>query len=376
MNRSAHCLLALAFAAGTASCAHNMNSTAFQSDEARLRPDWQALDTSRDGVVQVAELHPMMAPTMGRIENGDGVVSLEEYVAYDLDPGGSSRIPLANNVRLISDVPYAATGNPRHRVDIYLPKKPTVAGPLPVIAYVHGGGWRAGSKVMGRSQVMQLVDSGRYAAVSIGHRLAWEAPWPAQIHDTKAGIRWVRGNARKYGFDSNRICAVGASAGGHLVAVLGVTGGDASLEGNLGSYRDQSSKVKCVVDMYGPIDLRSTSAGLAALKDNVALLLGGNPTTLPQVAAQATPLTHVDASDPPFMIIHGTKDPLVGYQESVDLDKALRAAGVPVTFQTIEGGGHGNFGKAAVEVAGRMNAFLERNLHGSTVQVPSDTLQQ
>lgn len=374
VNRSAGYLLTLALAASAASIAHARSAATFPSDEDRLRPEWQSFDKNRDGVVSISEVPPMMAVTMGRTENGDGVVTLAEYVAYNLDPGGSSQIPLADNVRLISDVPYAATGNPRHRVDIYLPKKPTVAGPLPVIAYVHGGGWAVGSKLMGRPQMMQLVNSGRYVAVSIGHRLIWEAPWPAQIHDVKAGIRWIRGNGQKYGFDAGRICAVGTSAGGHLVAVLAVTGGDPALEGNVGGYLDQSSKVKCVVDQIGPIDLRSTSAGLAALKQNVESLLGGDPAARPQVAAQATPLTHVDPSDPPFMIIHGTKDPLVGYQESVDFDKALRAAGVPVVFQTIEGGGHGDFGKASAEVARRTAAFLERNLYDPAVQVPSDTL--
>src|SRR5687768_11458057 len=196
MKTSAHWLVVFA-AISVGSAAHAQNP-----DEARLKPQWQELDTNRDGKVGLDELHPIQAASMKRHDmDGDGAITLAEYVANDLDPGGAARLPLADNVKLVADVPYASTNDPRQRLDIYLPRKPSVKGPLPVIAYVHGGAWMVGSKVMARSQVMSHVNSGRYAAVSIGHRLSWQDSWPAQMHDLKAAIRWIRAHAKDYGFD-------------------------------------------------------------------------------------------------------------------------------------------------------------------------------
>lgn len=333
-------------------------------DAARLKPKWQALDKNGDGKVTLDELHPIQAGSMKASDlDKDGAISLAEYVGYDLDPGGAGRIPLADNVRLIADLPYAGTKDPRQRVDVYLPKEPSVTGPLPVVAYVHGGAWMVGSKVMARSQVMELVNSGRYAAVSIGYRLSWQDVWPAQIHDVRAGIRWTRANAKQYGFDSKRICAFGPSAGGHLVAALGLNNSEAA------------SKVQCVIDMFGPADLEHFDVGPPTGQPSpVELLLGGKVADKAAAAHDASPIAHVDAKDPPFLIIHGTRDPLVNYQESVKLAEALRGTGVPVLFQTVEGGGHGDFGAAQGEVAKRIRAFLERNFYDPATPVPTDTL--
>lgn len=345
-------------------------------DEVRLKPKWEALDTNKDGKVTLGELHPIQAMSMKQSDrDNDGAISLAEYVDFDLDPGGSGRLPLLANVKLTTDVAYAGTRDPRQRLDIYLPKRASVRGPLPVIAYVHGGAWMVGSKVMARSQVMPLVDSGRYAAVSIGYRLSWQDPWPAQIDDVKAAISWIRANARQYGFDSNRICAMGASVGGHLVAKLGLTNGVAAAEGRLGPNLPQSSRVQCVIDEFGPVDLQNADGGpLGGRASPIDLLLGGKPSEKPEAARSASPILDVDATDPPFLIIHGTKDPLVKYQDSVRLDAALRQAGVPVLFQTVEGGGHGDFGSANVAVAERIRLFLERNFYDRTTRVPTDTL--
>ncbi|MGE0171093.1 alpha/beta hydrolase fold domain-containing protein, partial [Nocardioides sp.] len=136
-----------------------------------------------------------------------------------------------------------------------LPKKPANDKPLPVIAFIHGGAWRAGDKKGGFTRLREFVESGHYAGVSIGYRLTDQATWPTQIHDCKAAIRWIRGNAKKYNLDPDHIGVIGPSAGGHLVAMLGTSGGVAELEGKLGKYLDQSSKVTCVVDEFGPTEL-------------------------------------------------------------------------------------------------------------------------
>lgn len=345
------------------------------SEVERLTPQWSALDANGDGRVGLDEVHPLQAAAMKNSDfDGDGFISLAEYISYTNDPSGVGQKPLAGNVTLLSDIPYAGSEDPRQHLDIYLPETPALEGPLPVIAFVHGGGWRTGSKIMARPMIMNHVDSGRYAAVSIGYRLSWQDSWPAQIHDLKAAIRWIRAHADDYGFDPDRICAMGPSAGGHLVAMLGTTNGDSRFEGELGNHLNESSTVQCVIVFFGPVDLRADNND-DSLSTPVADLLGSSPTENPSVAAEASPLLHVTADAPPFLIVHGTRDPLVAYSQSVALTEALDKAGVPVIFQTIEEAGHGNFGKATEEVERRVRAFLERTFHDPSVEVPSDTLQ-
>jgi acetyl esterase/lipase len=343
------------------------------ADQVRLQPIWQALDANHDGKVMLSELQPLMMFSLKPHDlDGDGVITLAEYVDFDLDPNGEGRIPLGENVKLITNLDYAGTGDPRQALDIYLPKKPSVSGPLPVLAYVHGGGWSIGSKTMGRDQVMRLADNGRFAVVSIGYRLSWQDPWPAQIDDVKAGIRWIRANAKEYGLDPDRICAMGVSAGGQLAAKLGLTNGVAADEGRVGRNLGQSSRVQCVVSEASPTDLRAIPIGTP----NIDPLLGVSAADRSDRARSASPIVDVDAGDPPFLIIHGNKDPVVSYQQAVEFDAALRAVGVPVLFQTVDGGGHGDFASAWPAVNERIRLFLERNLYDPSTQVPTDMLKR
>src|SRR5262249_24089734 len=141
-------------------------------------------------------------------------------------------------------------GHERQKLDLYLPDK--ADGPLPVVVWVHGGAWRQGSK--NGCPGVYLAARG-FAVASVGCRLSHDAVFPAQIEDCKAAVRWLRANAKKYTLDPDHVGAWGASAGGHLVALLGTTGGMKDLEGKDGDL-DQSSKVQCVVDWFGPTDLR------------------------------------------------------------------------------------------------------------------------
>jgi acetyl esterase/lipase len=128
-----------------------------------------------------------------------------------------------DSIKLIADLSYAGNQNPRQMLDLMLPAK-RGAEPLPVVVFIHGGGWRNGSRDRGRRELAPLVSTGNYAGVSIGYRLTDEAQWPSQMHDCKAAIRWIRAHAPAYGFDPARIGVFGTSAGGHLVSVLGTTG--------------------------------------------------------------------------------------------------------------------------------------------------------
>jgi acetyl esterase/lipase len=349
-------------------------SRAQTPDETRLKPAWQALDVNQDGKVTLAEVPPALAFALKLNDHDkDGVITLAEYADYDRDPNGEARTPLPANVQMTADVPYAGTSDPRQTLDIYRPRKASVKGPLPVIAYIHGGGWSVGSKILGRNLLAQFVDGGRYAGVSIGYRLSWQAKWPAQMDDTEAAIRWIRAHAREYGFDPNRICLFGVSSGAHMAAKLGLSNGIAT--GKITTNPRQSTKVLCVIDELGPMDLR-VSGPASGPPNNIDMLLGGRAADRPGLARSASPILDVDPKDPPFLVIAGNKDPFVPYQQSVDLVAALRKAGVPVWFQTVDGGGHGDFGKARPVVEDRMRLFLEKMFYDHAAEVPTDTLER
>lgn len=345
------------------------------TDLERLKSQWQSLGPTGTPV-DLGKLPPFQAAAMKRSDlDGDGLISFEEYLAYDRDPGGSAHVPLADNVELVSDIPYANTDNPRQRLDLYLPKQASKSGPLPVIVYIHGGGWQMGSKIMARTQIMDLVNSGRFVAVSAGYRLGWEAPWPAQSNDLHAALRWIRANAEQHGLDSDRVCAMGASAGGHIAAHLGVHSGSVAADNN--QSLDQSAEVQCVVNIFGPADLTTPLLNDESSPDvgAITVLLGGTSEQNPDLARLASPVYQVKPGAPPFLVIHGTEDPVVAYDESVRLVQALEEAGVTVYFQTVEGGGHGNFGAATDAVNQRVEAFLNRVLYNdSLIEVPTDTL--
>jgi acetyl esterase/lipase len=282
------------------------------------------------------------------------------------------RIP--ESVRVEFDIPYAATDNPRQRLDLYLPKTAASAKPLPLVALIHGGAFRAGDKRTGWPMIARLVTSGEYAGASIGYRLSGEVKWPAQIYDCKAAIRWLRANAGKYNFDPHRIGVLGTSAGGHLVAMLGTSGNITELEGTLGEHRATSSRVACVVDEFGPTDFLALYGGHNMSPDNPEAQLIGSPLgARPDAARSASPITFVSADDSPFLVIHGTDDPAVAFNQSERFAAALKKAGVDVTFVRVAGAGHGNF--RSPEVPRRVQLFFDKHLRGQNVAIPDEPIE-
>ena len=162
-------------------------------------------------------------------------------------------------VKVERNLEYVKDGHERNRLDLYLPEK--ADGPLPLVVWIHGGGWTQGDKAP--CPLLPLVPKG-YAVASINYRFLKHAALPAQIEDSKAAIRWLRAHAKKYNFDSDRVGVMGASAGGYLVRSLGTSGGVKELEGK-GGHADQSSRVQAVVDMFGPIRIKNGDAK----RDNV-----------------------------------------------------------------------------------------------------------
>jgi len=229
------------------------------------------------------------------------------------------------------DIPYAHQ-SPTQCLDIYLPDEGE--GPFPVIAVIHGGAWMMGDK----RDVQQLpMLEGRkrgYAVVCIGYRLSWEAIFPAQIFDCKAAIRFIRGNAERYGFDPRRIAAWGGSAGGHLSALVGTSAGVKDLEDLSMGSPDQDSSVQAVVDWFGPTEdflkmdeeLKASGSGVpdhSTPGSPESMLLGRLITEVPELVRWVSPMTYVSANTPPFLIQHGLKDQLVPVEQSIHFVAAL-----------------------------------------------------
>ena len=244
-------------------------------------------------------------------------------------------------------------------LDLYLPEKGDMS--LPLIIWIHGGAWLGGSKDS-RSPALSFTTNG-YAVAHVGYRLSPEAKFPAQIHDCKAAVRWLRANAMKYNLDPNKFAAWGASAGGHLVALLGTSGGVAELEGNDNDLKE-SSRVQAVVDWFGPTDLLRMGDAASDVRHNApdspeSKLIGGPILENNDKAAKASPTTYVTKEAPPFLIMHGDHDRDVPFNQSELLYAALNKAGVDVTFVPMKGAGHGFGGPEAIAP---VEDFLKRCL--------------
>jgi acetyl esterase/lipase len=283
---------------------------------------------------------------------------------------GAKAAALADKIAVETDIEYAKAGDISLKLDVYKPKAASEK-PRPCIVWIHGGGWQNGDKGSGRGRLASYVASGDYVGVSVGYRLTDKGSWPAQIHDCKAAIRWIRANAEKLGIDANKIGVWGSSAGGHLVSHLGSSGDVKEVEGDLGTT-GVSSRVACVVDFCGPSDFPNFELTPGA-QNPVTKLLGGLPKDKPEVAKAASPITYVTKDDPPFLIVHGTADRTVPFNQAERLYDAQRKAGVDTTFVKIEGGGHGIGGP---EIETRVRAFFEKHLLGKDVQVSAEPIKQ
>jgi acetyl esterase/lipase len=270
-------------------------------------------------------------------------------------------IAAAAEPRVFRDVEYARAGTTALALDLYVPqgeKSP------PLVVWVHGGAWRSGSK--SGVPILPLTDRG-YAIASVDYRLSPVARFPAQVHDLKAAIRFLRASAEKYGIDASRIAITGGSAGGHLAALVGVTNGCEAHKGDVGEHRSVSSDVQAIVDFYGPANLttilaQSTPHGLSVREPALKLLFGGSPDEQPELARLASPVLHVDASDPPLLIFHGDQDPQVPINQSHELVGAYKKHGLSTTLDVVHGGVHGGKLFYTPEQLAQVADFLDKHL--------------
>ncbi len=240
--------------------------------------------------------------------------------------------PLPEGVSVTKDVVYRVIDGEQLMLDVYTPAS-VGDGVAPAVIYVHGGGWAAGSREVafgGRRDCVPLLTAG-FIVVSIDYRLAPKHLFPAQIEDTRAAVRFVRANAKQFHIDPDRVGAMGESAGGHLVALLGLAQRSAGFD--VGENLDQSSQVKAVVDLYAVHDLvRITQP---QLKEIIQKVFPDN------LLKAGSPVTHITPDAPPFLVIHGDKDSIAPIEQSDLFVKALEAANVPVDYIRVKNAQHG-----------------------------------
>jgi acetyl esterase/lipase len=300
--------------------------------------------------------------------------------AWSQPPSGAKAKPgpkppvIPDTVAVERDVQYGKAGEVSLQLDIVRPKEPSEKL-RPAVVFIHGGGWSGGNKSGGIGQVLPFAASGNYFCASVEYRLSGVATWPAQIHDCKAAIRWLKANAKKLNIDPERIGVWGSSAGGHLVSLLGVTGGVKELEGDCGSP-GQSSRVACVVDFCGPSNFLAIARGKDTVKQGasgpISKLLGGTIEEKKEAAASASPVTYASKDAAPILIVHGTDDATVPLEQAELFYAALKKAGAEATFVKIIGGGHGIGGP---EVLKRVQAFFEKHLRGQNVAVSDQPIE-
>ncbi|MBX7103496.1 MAG: alpha/beta hydrolase [Gemmataceae bacterium] len=260
-------------------------------------------------------------------------------------------------VKIVRDLAYGP--HDRQKLDLYLPEN---AKDPPLVVWIHGGGWQGGSKE-GAGPAKPLVEKG-YAVAAINYRLTNAAPFPAQIHDCKGAVRYLKLNAGKYGYDPNRVGVFGASAGGHLVALLGLTADKKELDGDLNP--GPSCAVNAVVDWFGPTDFCNWGGTGKFPPSNTAngavdRLLGGPIAEKKEIAKAASPITYTRRDGAPILLVHGDKDGLVPLQQSQLLHDDLKKWGADSTLHVVEGGGHGA-GFQTPEVAELTVKFFARTL--------------
>jgi acetyl esterase/lipase len=262
---------------------------------------------------------------------------------------------------LKGNIPYNDDTLQKHLLDIYLPANGK--GKLPLVIFVHGGGWLSNDKYADigymKKTVAEIVSNG-FALASIDYQFSTQAVFPAQIQDCNRAVSYLYDNADKYGFDKNRFAVMGFSAGGHLASLMGL-----SKNNNINTFfmpgTSKSFSFKAVVDFYGPAEL-ILFPGADNAKSPEGLLIGAAPLARPDLAKAASPVSYVDKNDPPFLIIHGENDELVSPKQSQLLNAWLDVAGVPNELIIVKDAPH--FGEMfdTDEVRNKVINFLKEQL--------------
>jgi acetyl esterase/lipase len=270
----------------------------------------------------------------------------------------AQKLKVPDNVTFETGIEFANPDDQHLKLDMARPKSSD--GPFPAIVCIHGGGFRAGSRQTYDALCIRLAQEG-YVAVTVSYRLAPKYQFPAAVHDVKEAVRWLRGNAKKYNVDPNRIGVMGGSAGGHLAQFLAVTQDVKAFEGP-GAHQGQSSRVQCVVNYYGSSDFTKSYGKSVDAAQVLPLFLGGDLKQERHKHIVASPLYWVTPRAAPTLCIHGTKDTYVAHEQAVWLVDRLKAADVEAELLTMEGAGHGFRGADAEKAEKALLAFFTKHL--------------
>ena len=238
-------------------------------------------------------------------------------------------IPFNRYSETLTDITYCTPDHSPQAMDIYIPD---AGGPWPVLVYVHGGAWMRGDKAEPMmSMFAKWMTAQGYLVASVNYRLYPDAQFPAMVQDVKCAVRFLRANAAEYNLDPSRIGAVGVSAGGHLVSLLGTT--DLSAGWDVGEYLDQSSRVQAVIAMAGVMDLSRNfpNTDIEAMKR-----IGFGEYNV----VEASPISHVTPDDPPFLLIHGDRDEVVPVEQSQVMYNRLIQQNVPAQLVIVQNARH------------------------------------
>jgi acetyl esterase/lipase len=288
-------------------------------------------------------------------------IFLTLFFALNVAMSAASAADPPAGYRALADIPFAEVDGHRLALDLYLPEGKQGA---PLVVFVHGGGWQRGSRT--EMPFGGMAPAG-FAFASVDYRLSPVARFPAQAHDIKAAIRFLRAKQSEYGYDASRIAIAGTSAGAHLAALVGVTNGNKELEGTVGGNLGQSSDVQAILSYYGASDFmtilkQSTPFGLGVRVPALQLLLGGQPEEKEELAKLASPVYHLDANDPPLLLLHGDQDPQMPINQSHELQGAYEQQGLDAKFVVVHGAAHGGDAFYSPTNVEHVAAFLDAHL--------------
>jgi acetyl esterase/lipase len=258
------------------------------------------------------------------------------------------------------DLLFADTAEGPLHLDLYLPES---APPRPLVMFIHGGAWTMGTRK--KCPLAWLTDHG-YAVASVDYRFSQQARFPAQIHDCKGAVRWLRAHAAEHGYDAARLVAAGTSAGGHLAVLLGTTAGVPELEGDVGGNLDQPSRVQAVIDYFGPTDFllraRTQPAKTETPDSPVHRLLGSRPRDNEALARLASGAWHVGPDAAPLLAFHGTADRTVLMDQAERLRDAYREHSREAALYVVPGAGHDHTQFLSADLRRILLDFLGRHL--------------
>ncbi|QOV89728.1 alpha/beta hydrolase [Humisphaera borealis] len=258
-------------------------------------------------------------------------------------------------------IEFANPADQHLKLNLARPREVKAGEKLPAVVCIHGGGFRAGDRKGYNDLCKKLADRG-YVAVTIDYRLAPKYQFPAAVHDVKAAVQWVKSNAAKYGIDPERVAALGGSAGGHLALFLGVTGDVRAFDPPDAAPNAPSPGVRCVVSYYGPSDLTKSYGKSVDAAEVLPLFLGGDVEHERARHIHASPLYWVTPRAAPMLLLHGTEDKYVNYEQALWMRDKLNAAEVPVELVTLDGAGHGFKGDDGKKAEAAAIEYLDRQL--------------